>query len=82
MRSDISHLPGTERLRVFSVELTGLHVAGMSSMLLLPALIASRLALALAGAVTVLAGMLAWLLCRMRAGQSVETRSEAAAARA
>jgi hypothetical protein len=60
--TEISRLSGPERLRMFSIELTGLHIAGMSSMLALPALIAAApgISFAAAGALTVGAGMLAW----------------------
>ncbi|NRQ39385.1 MFS transporter [Nonomuraea sp. NN258] len=80
----ISRLPGPERLRIFSVELTGLHVAGMGSMLVLPAFIAAAPGPAFVAAGTVVAcgGLLAWLLCSVRADAATAVETAGAGARA
>ena len=67
LTTEVAHLPGPERLRVFAVELTGLHLAGMGSMLALPVLIvtAPALSFAVAGTVTAAASLLIWLLTRV-----------------
>jgi hypothetical protein len=60
--AEIGRLPGPERLRLFTVELTALHVAGMGGMLVLPALVerAPRAAFGWAGVITVSAAAVVW----------------------
>ncbi len=61
--TEVAGLPKGERLRVSAVNLTGLHIAGLTSMLLVPPLLvhAPGTGFALAGAVTAMAGLLAWI---------------------
>ncbi|MET7298235.1 MFS transporter [Embleya sp. NPDC005575] len=79
--SEIGRLPGPERLRLFTVELTALHVAGMGGMLVLPALVerAPRAAFGWAGAVTVLAAAVTWTASGSARGEDERAMSGAVA---
>ncbi|WP_327359531.1 MFS transporter [Streptomyces sp. NBC_01304] len=68
LNAEIGGLPGPERLRLFAVDSVKVHVASMSSMLLLPALLerAPRMSFAVGGALTAVAGLVAWAVARMR----------------
>ncbi|MFF0741554.1 MFS transporter [Streptomyces sp. NPDC004111] len=67
LNAEIGNLPGPERLRLFSVDSVKIHVASMSSMLVLPALLerAPRMSFAVGGALTAVVGMVAWGAARM-----------------
>ncbi|MGJ5894511.1 MFS transporter [Streptomyces niveiscabiei] len=73
LNAEIGGLPGPERLRLFTADSIKLHVASMSSMLLLPALLerAPRASFAAGGALTSAAGLLAWVAARALARRSV-----------
>ncbi|MYW03808.1 MFS transporter [Streptomyces sp. SID3343] len=60
--AEIGLLPLPQRLRLFTVESTALHVSGMGGMLVLPALVerAPRAAFGWAGLVTVVAAAVVW----------------------
>lgn len=64
--AEIGALPGPQRLRLFSLDEVRLHVASMSSMLLLPALLerAPSRAFVASGLLTAVAGLGAWAVCR------------------
>ncbi|MGO4419927.1 MFS transporter, partial [Streptomyces sp. MCAF7] len=66
LNAEIGSLPGPERLRAFTADSVKLHVASMSSMLLLPALLerAPRASFAAAGVLTAGAGVMAWMAAR------------------
>lgn len=68
LNAEIGSLPGPQRLRVFTADSVKLHVASMSSMLVLPALLerAPKASFAAAGAATACAGAVAWLAARAR----------------
>ncbi|MEU4199193.1 MFS transporter [Streptomyces sp. NPDC026294] len=73
LNAEIGSLPGPQRLRVFTADSVKLHVASMSSMLVLPALLerAPKASFATAGAATACAGMVAWLAARSLARRPV-----------
>ncbi|MFD9904040.1 hypothetical protein [Streptomyces sp. NPDC059063] len=73
LNAEIGGLPGPERLRLFTADSVKLHVASMSSMLLLPALLerAPRAAFAAGGALTAAAGAAAWIAARTLARRPV-----------
>lgn len=66
LNAEIGLLPGPERLRLFTADSVKLHVASMSSMLLLPVLLerAPRASFAAGGALTAAAGLVAWVAAR------------------
>ncbi|WP_238783406.1 MFS transporter [Streptomyces monomycini] len=66
LSAEIGSLPGPQRLRVFTADSVKLHVASISSMLVLPALLerAPKASFAGAGAATACAGAVAWLAAR------------------
>lgn len=84
LNAQIGGLPGPERLRVFTADSVKLHVASMSSMLLLPALLerAPRASFAAGGAVTAAAGVgavfVARAVARRAAGQAADGGAELA----
>ncbi|MEU7148626.1 MFS transporter [Streptomyces sp. NPDC045456] len=73
LSAEIGSLPGPQRLRVFTADSVKLHVASMSSMLALPALLerAPKASFAAAGAATACAGAVAWLAARALARRPV-----------
>ncbi|MCC2275505.1 MFS transporter [Streptomyces sp. ET3-23] len=73
LKAEIGALPGPQRLRVFTADSVKLHVASMSSMLLLPALLerAPKASFAAAGAATAVAGAVAWTVARTLADRPV-----------
>ncbi|MEU7206442.1 hypothetical protein [Streptomyces sp. NPDC045470] len=73
LSAEIGSLPGPQRLRVFTADSVKLHVASMSSMLVLPALLerAPKASFAAAGAATACAGAVAWLAARAVARRPV-----------
>lgn len=72
LNAEIGTLPGLQRLRLFTADSVKLHVASMSSMLLLPALLerAPRASFAAGGALTA-AGVAAWIASRALARRPV-----------
>ncbi|MFI6475953.1 MFS transporter [Streptomyces sp. NPDC050516] len=66
LNAEIGSLPGPERLRLFTADSVKVHMASMSSMLVLPALLerAPRVAFAAGGALTMAAGLIAWAASR------------------
>ncbi|ATM24708.1 MFS transporter (plasmid) [Streptomyces alboflavus] len=83
LNAEIGSLPGPERLRLFTVDSVKIHVASMSSMLLLPALLerAPRASFAAGGALTAAAGVLAWAAARMWCGAPAKELDRAELAR-
>ncbi|MCI3927709.1 hypothetical protein [Streptomyces sp. AN091965] len=73
LNAEIGTLPGLQRLRLFTADSVKLHVASMSSMLLLPALLerAPRASFAAGGALTAAAGVAAWIASRALARRPV-----------
>ncbi|MFD4634851.1 hypothetical protein ACFVYR_36070 [Streptomyces sp. NPDC058284] len=65
-------LPGPERLRLFTADSVKLHVASMSSMLLLPVLLerAPRASFATGGVLTAVSRLVAWIVSRAVARRS------------
>ncbi|PZG23235.1 MFS transporter [Spongiactinospora gelatinilytica] len=74
LSAEISRLPGPARLRLFAIEATGLHAAGMGGMLALPVLIeaAPAAAFTAAGAVTAVAGLAALAGSRLLARREAD----------
>ncbi|GAV42511.1 MFS transporter [Streptomyces acidiscabies] len=73
LNAEIGALPGPERLRLFTADSVKLHVASMSSMLLLPTLLerAPGPSFAAGGALTAAVGLLAWIAARSLAQRPV-----------
>jgi len=73
LNAEIGALPGPERLRAFTADSVKLHVASMSSMLLLPTLLerAPRASFAASGGLTAVAGVVAWGVARVLARRPV-----------
>ncbi|MEU7226116.1 MFS transporter [Streptomyces chrestomyceticus] len=73
LNAEIGSLPRPQRLRVFTADSVKLHVASMSSMLVLPALLerTPKASFAAAGAATAGAGAVAWLAARSLARRPV-----------
>ncbi|KPI09460.1 protein of unknown function DUF894 DitE [Actinobacteria bacterium OK074] len=73
LNAEIGGLPGPERLRVFTADSVKLHVASMSGMLLLPAMLerAPRVSFAAGGTLTAVAGVVVWIVARVLARRPV-----------
>ena len=66
--TQVARLPKADRLRMGSLHVTVLHAAGLSSMLVMPVLLAAApgTGFASAGLITVLAGAAVWAVARGR----------------